>query len=125
MALTDWSLLEIRSPLFFFGKNPKSEVPKRKTRRRKGGQQYQMRGLTEKGQIYTQLMTTNQRRKFHFSSVRLPFLRVKTSIFFHNPANMSQGKRPHQSFLQWGTKRSLRPSSERTIILFFSTFFSF
>ena len=109
---------------YFFGKNSKCEVPKRKQGGEKGGQKYQTRGLTAMGRLKTQSMTTNQRRRFHFSSVRLSLLREKTSIFFHSPANMSQGKRPHQSFLQWGTTRSLRPSRERTII-FFSTFFLF
>ena len=123
MALTDWSLLEIRSPLFFRQKS-KEWGAETKTRRSKGANNTKWRGLTEKGQIYTQLMTTTQRRKFHFSSVRLPFLRVKTSIFSTNPANMSQGKRPHQSFLQWGTKRGrFRPNRNRTIIFFSRHFF--
>ena len=126
MALTDWPLLEIRSPLFFSAKkNPKSEVPKQKQGGVRGANKTKRRDLTEKGQMYTQSMTINQRRRFHFFFRPITISESKDFNFFHNPANMSQGKRTHQSFLQWGTKRGrFRPNRNRTII-FFSTFFLF
>ena len=84
-----------------------------KTRRRKGAK-HKMRGLTEKSRFeLSRWQLTNKKVPFF-----LPFdCQLWEKLHFsHNPANMSQGKQPHQSFLQWGTKRSSKPYSNRTII---------
>ena len=110
-------------PLIFFGKNPKSEVPKQKQGGVRGATNTKQRDLTEKGQIYTQSMTTNQRRKFPFFSVRLSLLRVKTSIFSTiRPTCHKVSDHTNHSF-SGEQKRSLRPNRNRTIIFFSRHFF--
>ena len=116
MALTVWSLLEIRSPLFFRHKS-KEKGAETKNKEEEGGLTILNEGISrKKGRC-----TLSQWRLINEeSSIFLPsdyhFWEQKLQ-FFHNPANMSQGKRTHQLFLQWGTKKkSLRLNRSRPII---------
>ena len=75
------------------------------------------------GQIWTQSMTTNHRRKFHFSSVRLSLLRVKLQFFSTiRPTCHKVSDHTNYSF-SGEQKRLLRPNSNRTIIFFSRHFF--
>ena len=80
--------------------------------------------------MYTQSMTTNQRGKFHFffRPIIISESRKTSSFFFFpqiRPTCLKVSEHTNHSFSEEQKRGRFRPSRNRTIIFFLSTFFLF